>query len=127
MNQKLLKKYAELTVKVGANVQPNQKVLVRAAIDQGAFVKEIVAEAYKAGARKVEIQWEFQEAEKLDQQHQTLETLSTMEPWQILREKEQVNELPAMIYILSDDPDGLSGVDQALTHRQAAVDTSRRR
>lgn len=112
MNQKLLKKYAELTVKVGANVQPNQKVLVRAAIDQGAFVKEIVAEAYKAGARKVEIQWEFQEAEKLDQQHQTLETLSTMEPWQILREKEQVNELPAMIYILSDDPDGLSGVDQ---------------
>ena len=43
MNMNLLKQYAELIVKTGANVQPGQKVRVQAEVDQALLAKEVTA------------------------------------------------------------------------------------
>ena len=42
MNMNLLKQYAELIVKTGANVQPGQKVRVQAEVDQALLAKEAI-------------------------------------------------------------------------------------
>ena len=61
--QKNLKKYAELAVKVGLNLQPGQKLIMQhlrnggVPIQTAAFVRELVDSAYKAGSPLVEVQW----------------------------------------------------------------------
>jgi aminopeptidase len=52
-----LDRYAELLVRVGANVQPGQEVVVRGAIEQADVVRSIAAASYRAGARAVTPLW----------------------------------------------------------------------
>ena len=53
MKKTILRKYANLIVRCGANVQKGQTVLVLADLDQPEFVQMVVDEAYKAGAAEV--------------------------------------------------------------------------
>ncbi|MBK5228920.1 MAG: aminopeptidase [Actinobacteria bacterium] len=50
-----LKRYAELAVRVGANVQPGQEVMVRCMIEHHELARAVVEAAYEAGARYVHI------------------------------------------------------------------------
>lgn len=52
-----LQKYAELAVKTGVNIQPGQTLLVRTPIECAEYVRYVVEEAYKAGAKNVHIEW----------------------------------------------------------------------
>lgn len=112
MNKKLLKNYAELLVKMGVNIQKGQELNVYANIDQLPLVLEITKWAYKEGAKKVIIEWGCQELSKLHYKYRSLETLSTVEKYEEEKLKHRVEVLPARLYITSDDPDGLKGVDQ---------------
>jgi aminopeptidase len=47
--------YARLVVQVGVDVQRGQEVIVHAEIDHAPFVRAVVAEAYRAGARVVDV------------------------------------------------------------------------
>src|SRR5919112_665015 len=49
--------YARLVVQVGVDVQRGQDVIIHAAIDQAPFVRALVAEAYRAGARLVDVDY----------------------------------------------------------------------
>ena len=48
-----LDKYAELSIKVGMNVQPGETLLVRSPIDCADFVRKAVKYAYECGAKHV--------------------------------------------------------------------------
>jgi aminopeptidase len=48
-----LRRYAELTVRVGANVQEGQDVVVSALVEHAAVARAISREAYRAGAKHV--------------------------------------------------------------------------
>lgn len=48
-----LDRYAELAVKVGANVQPGQIFVISAMIDTAEFVRLLVRKGYEAGAKKL--------------------------------------------------------------------------
>ncbi|HXG75520.1 MAG TPA: aminopeptidase [Gaiellaceae bacterium] len=48
-----LRRYAELAVRVGANVQPGQDVVVTALVEQADVARAVAREAYRAGARHV--------------------------------------------------------------------------
>ena len=41
-----LQKYAELAIKVGVNIQPNQTLLIRTPIECAEYVRYVVEEAY---------------------------------------------------------------------------------
>lgn len=112
MDNEVLRKYAELIVKAGANVQPGQGVVIGAELDQPEFVEMVVEEAYRAGASKVMVEWSHMPITKLGIQYQSAESLGTVEKWQEEKMKYRVENLPATIYIESDDPDGLNGIDQ---------------
>ncbi|MBQ9070617.1 MAG: aminopeptidase [Clostridia bacterium] len=112
MNKTRLKKYAHLIASVGANVKKGQEVMIVAELDQPEFVKMLVEECYKLGAKKVSVDWDYQPLEKLAVKYQSQKTLSTLEDWQMKRWEHQLDVLPAKIYLTSEDPDGLKGVNQ---------------
>ena len=60
MKKSVLKEYARLIVRCGVNVQKGQEVLIYAELDQPEFVQMVVAEAYKAKAKKVTVEWSYQ-------------------------------------------------------------------
>ena len=113
MDVKVLKDYAKLIVKMGVNVQEGQEVVINASVHDAYFVEHVVEEAYKAGAKRVNIEWSYQPTAKLGFQYQTVESLSEFAEWQIKKLEYRAETLPAMIHIMSADPDGMSGIDQA--------------
>ncbi len=112
MKKTVLRKYAKLIATVGIRVQKGQEVLVQAELDQPEFVQMVVEECYRAGARRVVVEWSHQPLTKLHYRWRTLKDLSVVEEWQKARMQHYVDELPCQIYLISEDPDGLKGVNQ---------------
>lgn len=112
MQKRKLRAFAKLIATKGVNIQKNQWVIINAELDQPEFIAILVDECYKAGAGEVEVRWDYQPLTKLAVRHKTLKNLSKTENWEIERMKLQEEKLPAMIYILSEDPDGLGGINQ---------------
>ena len=112
MNKTRLKSYAKLIAKVGVNVQKGQEVLIQAELDQPEFVKMVVDECYKAGASKVSVDWSYQPLTKLNVRHCSKKVLGNLDKWQLEKWEHQAEVLPCKIYLMSEDPDGLAGVNQ---------------
>ena len=112
MQKRKLRAYAKLIATKGVNIQKKQWVIINAELDQPEFIEILVDECYKAGAGEVEVRWSHQPLTKLNVRHKSLKTLSKTEEWELSRMALQEKMLPAMIYILSDDPDGLAGINQ---------------
>ncbi|MDO4978423.1 MAG: aminopeptidase [Eubacteriales bacterium] len=110
MNSELLQKYAQLIVKVGANVQKGQKVRLTTEVDQAPLAVAITEECYKAGAAHVEVLWQCGKVKKLDYQYASTEVLGTVEKWEEEKGRQMVEDLPVRIFIESADPDVLNGI-----------------
>lgn len=115
MKKSVLKKYAQLIVRTGANVQKGQDVIVMAEVDQELLVTYIVEDCYKQKAKHVEVRWNSDKLTKVIYKHESIKSLSYVPNWKIEREKEINRTLPCLIYIESSDPDALKGVNQAKT------------
>ncbi len=111
MKKSVLRQYAKLIVRSGMNVQKGQEVLVRAELDQPEFVQMVVEEAYKAKAKKVTVEWEYQPLQKIHVRHQSVKTMGEVSEYQKARQQHYCDTLPARVYIMSEDPDGLKGVN----------------
>ena len=57
VTEKMYDKLAQLVVRKGVNVQKDQPLVIRAHVQDAAFVKKIVKCAYEAGARYVSVEW----------------------------------------------------------------------
>lgn len=112
MKESMLKAYANLIARAGANVQPGQAVFLSAAVDQHAFAAMVAEACYQAGASRVVMQWSDQKMTLLHYQYQTLETLSTVHPQDEARLKEMSEIFPCRVFISSEDPMGLAGIDR---------------
>lgn len=112
MKKTILRKYARLIAEVGANVQKGQEVRLRAQTEVADFAVLVAEECYKLGAKSVSFEWEDSAAQKLSYKYKSKKTLSEVKPWQIERYKDWVENLPVRIFIESDDPDALKGVNQ---------------
>ncbi|MGI6265287.1 MAG: aminopeptidase [Acutalibacteraceae bacterium] len=115
MKQTVLRQYARLIARVGANIQKGQDVIIRCDLDQPKFVELLVDECYKAGAKKVTVDFHYQPLYKLHVRHQTVTTLARVEEWEKARLQHYVDTLPCRIYLDSEDPDGLRGINHKKT------------
>jgi len=52
-----LERYAELVVRVGANVQPGQKVFLLPKVEHQELARALARQAYKAGASYVHVRY----------------------------------------------------------------------
>ena len=112
MKKTVLRNYARLIVRTGVNVQKDQEVFISADLDQPEFVALVVEEAYRAGAGRVVVDWAYQPLTRLHVRHQKLKVLGGFADWELARWQHYTEALPCRIYLLSDDPDGLRGVNQ---------------
>ncbi len=112
MNKTRLKKYASLIARVGANVQKGQEVIIQAELDQPEFVKMVADECYKAGAKKVSVDWSYQPLTKSNVRYCSEKVLGGLDKWQLEKWEHQADVLPCKIYLMSEDPDGLAGINQ---------------
>ena len=111
MKKSVLREYARLIVRCGVNVQKGQEVLVYAGLDQPEFVKMVVEEAYKAKAKKVVVEWNYDALTKIHVRYQSVKTLGEVPEWVKARQQHFCDALPARIHLVSEDPDGLKGMD----------------
>ena len=75
------RRYANMLVRVGMNVQKGQYVLIESAQCAWEFADLVAEEAYAAGAARVLIRYLDLHKMKLDAQHLSLEEMSQYDPW----------------------------------------------
>ena len=113
MKKTVLKGYARLIARTGAAVQKGQPVIIVAGLEQPEFIELLAAECYRAGASEVEVDWRHQPLTRLAVRSKSAKKLGEVKAWEEEKQRWQTEALPARIVVLSEDPDGLAGIDQA--------------
>jgi aminopeptidase len=113
-DEALLKRYADLVVRVGANVQKGQDVTIRAYVEQAPFVRALTAAAYEAGARYVAADYDDQHVKRELIIHGDEATLEWTPPWSLERLEHFARVGGASIGVTGDpNPDLFSDLDGA--------------
>lgn len=112
MKKTYLKQYARLLVKSGIAVKKGDIVIINAGLDQPEFVEMVVAECYRAKAARVLVEWSYLPLTKLNVNNMSAKMLGTVEAFEEEKLKYRLEKNPAMLYLTSDDPDGLKGINQ---------------
>ena len=111
MKKTVLRAYARLIVRCGVNVRKGQEVIIHADLDQPEFVQMVVEEAYKCKARKVTVEWNYQPLAKIHVRYKTVKVLGEVPEWEKARRQHMVDVVPCVIHLISEDPDGLKGMN----------------
>ncbi len=98
-------------------MQKGQEVIVRCGLDQPEFVTMVVEECYKCGAERVKVEWLHMPVSKLHYIYRSEESLSEVTEVEIAEWERKVKKRICILYIDSDDPDGLSGTDSGKISR----------
>ena len=112
MKKTIMKKYANLLIKQGVNIKKGQELVIVADVEAAPFVALLTAEAYRAGASEVRVDWAMTELTKLHYRYQTRKKLCEVPEWKIEKLKHDADVLPARIRLICEDPDGLASVNQ---------------
>lgn len=111
-NTELMRRYADLAVRVGVNLQPGQHVVVQGLVEHAPFVREIVKAAYDAGARWVGVDYTDNHARKAMIEKADEDVLSWTPPYLLDRYKYLMDNQAAVINIAGDpEPDLMEGLD----------------
>jgi aminopeptidase len=97
-----LRKYAELCVQVGANVQPGQLVDVIAQIEHVEVVREVSRAAYRAGAAYVDVRYIDQHVRRAMIENAADDILSWTPPWLLRRERDVGDQHAAVVALTGD-------------------------
>ncbi len=101
-----LDRFAELAVRIGANVQPGQLVGISANIEHAPLVRAVAAAAYRAGARFVDARYSDPHVRRAMIELAPDEILPWTPPWLLSRSRTIGDESAAVIAITGDaEPD----------------------
>lgn len=118
MDAARLRTFAELTLKVGANVAPGQAVAVKCFYDHAPLARALTEVAYEMGASFVDVWYWDPHTKRARVEHAPQDSLSWTPPWLHARYEWLVESGGALIQVSGDpEPDLLSGLDP---HRAGA-------
>ncbi|MGL6106341.1 aminopeptidase [Romboutsia sp.] len=106
-----LNEYAKLAVEVGVNIQPGQTLLVRSPIECANFVRKVVTQAYKLGAKNVHIEWSDEECTLIKYLNAPEETFNEFPRWVSDQYVDIAKDGGAFLTIYAQNPDLLKNVD----------------
>lgn len=106
-----LLKYAELAVKVGVNIQPNQYLYIAASLDSAHLVRVITKIAYENGAKQVFVDFSDDEVNRLRYELAPEDSFDFFPPWKIQEREWLAEQGAAFMSIVSQSPDLLKGID----------------
>lgn len=116
-----MKKYAQLIVEIGVNLQPKQNVVISASLEAAELVHYVVEASYQRGAKKVEVEWNDPVINKLQYQYEDIDTLQDIPEWKIMQKKELVDNNAVMINIMAPNPKSMKDID---SNKMMAVQTA---
>jgi aminopeptidase len=105
--------YGELIVKVGLNLQPGQRLLIRAPIEAAPLVRQVAAHAYDLGARLVETIWNDPLLTLTRYRHAPEDSFDEHSTWPVKAGLEYAENGHAILSIAGSDPDLLKDIDPA--------------
>lgn len=111
MDERLLREYAKLIVRKGANVQKNQVAVIKAPVEVYGFVRLVVEEAYKVGAREVIVDYLDTENNKNAYLYQDVNNLKEVPNYKLERAHYEVDNNSCHISLVSPNSDAMKGVD----------------
>jgi len=118
-----LRRYAELSVRVGANVQQGQDVVVTCLVEHAEIARAIARESYRAGARHVMVQYGDLHTRRAAIELGPEDELGWSAPYMLDWVRRWDEENPALISLTGNpDPDLLAGLDPALVGRSEPKD-----
>jgi aminopeptidase len=113
-SEDLLGRYADLTVRIGANVQPGQFVSVWCMYEHAPLARAVAESAYAAGAGNVDVQYNDQHIRRAFLEHAPDELLEWSTPWSLARMDYIAEQGGASISITGDpNPDLYADLDGA--------------
>lgn len=122
----LLERYAALVVRVGANVQPGQEVVINALPEQADAARAVAAEAYRVGASRVGITYDDPFVRRAAIEHAPEELLGTSQDHTLARVRAWNDTRPALISLTGNPhPDLMEGLDPTRMAKAAPVDLIR--
>src|SRR3954452_12945836 len=95
-------RYAEFVVKVGVNVQPGQDVEVQGLVEHAPIVRAMAEQAYRAGARRVDVSYVDRHARHSAIEHAPADALGTHYPWELERIRWQAENNVTAISLTGD-------------------------
>jgi aminopeptidase len=118
-----LDRYADLAVRVGANVAPGQLVDVAGYPAHAPLIRAVARAAYRAGARYVDVRYIDQHVRRAMVELAPEETLRWSPPWLMTKLRELAAEQGASIGILGDpEPEVMEGLDPARLGKATPVE-----
>lgn len=109
--QQELSNYAELAVKVGVNIQPDQYLFISASTEITHFVRLVVEQAYEAGARQVFVDWVDDVVTRLRYEKAPENSFNEFPSWKKMEREQLAEKGAAFMSIVSQDPDLLNGIE----------------
>ncbi|MGF6354123.1 aminopeptidase [Paenibacillus sp. 4624] len=106
-----LDRYAELAVKVGANVQTGQIFVINAMIDAAPLVQLLVRKGYEAGAKQVIVKYSDETVNRLRFEMAPEESFDELPKWHAAEMEELAENNAVILTILSSSPDLMKGID----------------
>ncbi len=113
MNKELLKQYAEFAVKVGANPQPCQTLIINAPLEGAEFARMCAEAGYDAGAKEVVVYYKDEKLARLQMQRTAVEVLEDVKPTLSRRYLDYIQSEggACLLHIVAEDPDLYAGID----------------
>lgn len=118
--QSRLKKYVDVILDVGLNLQPGQRLLIVHSLINGVdlslapFVRLVAEGAYRRGSRYVDVVWGDPLLERVRLQHAPRESIKQYPKWPAAARWEHVETADAYLALRADDPDLFAKIDPAL-------------
>jgi aminopeptidase len=106
-----LSNYAELAVKVGVNIQPDQYLFISASTDAVEFVRVVTEKAYNAGARQVIVDFSDDVISRLRFEKAPADSFSEFPEWKVMEREQLGAKGAAFMSIMSQSPDLLQGIE----------------
>ncbi|MBI1332429.1 MAG: aminopeptidase [Armatimonadetes bacterium] len=108
-----LQDYAALTIRLGINIQPGQELFLTAPVADVEFVRLLVAEAYQAGAKNVQVNFVDDIAAKSRFIYGSDEAVAYAPKWFYDGVANAMEAGAARLGVISEDPGLLSDIDPA--------------
>ncbi|RYM05874.1 aminopeptidase [Sporolactobacillus sp. THM7-7] len=111
--EQYLEHYAEITVKIGLNVQEGQDVLIFAPIESPELVRKVVQKAYEAGANDVFVEWSDETVTRIKYDLASEASLAHFPKWKAEGYNALAENNGVFLYVYAPNPDLLQGIDPA--------------
>lgn len=111
LDNSALKKYAQLIVKIGINIQPGQTLVISSPVECAYFTRVISETAYEAGARDVVINWNDEISTKIRYLHAPDDIFDEFPEWRKEMYLSLAGKGAAFLSIDASDPELMKDVN----------------